>query len=160
MRLTLAAVGRAKAGPMRDLYADFAARLNPDRNRGPLGPLILKEVEERRPLAPAELKRREAELLRAALPAGARLIALDARGKSLTSEDFAALLGRWRDEAVADAAFVIGGAEGLDEGLRAEAALVLSLGAMTWPHMLVRVLLAEQLYRAQTILTGHPYHRG
>lgn len=159
MRVTLAAVGRVKAGPLRDLYEDFAARLGSPQGRGPLGPLILKEVEERRPLAPAELMRREAKLLQAAIPAGARLIALDARGKALSSEDFAALLGRWRDGGVADTAFAIGGAEGLDESLRGAADLVLSLGPMTWPHMLVRVMLAEQLYRAQTILTGHPYHR-
>ena len=88
-----------------------------------------------------------------------RLIALDMRGKSLSSEDFAALLSRWRDEGAGDLAFAIGGAEGLDDTLCAAAALTLSLGAMTWPHMLVRVMLAEQLYRAQTILTGHPYHR-
>ena len=124
-----------------------------------LGPLVLKEIEERRPLAPAELMRREAELLRAAIPAAARLIALDMGGKSLPSEKFAALLGRWRDDGTRDLAFVIGGAEGLDGTLRAAADLTLSLGAMTWPHMLVRVMLAEQLYRAQTILTGHPYHR-
>ena len=158
MRLTLLAVGRAKDGALRELYEDFAGRLQP--RGGPLGPLTLKEVEERRPLAPAELRRREAELLRAAIPAGARVIALDARGKALSSEDFAARLGRWRDEGVAETAFLIGGAEGLDGALRDGADLVLSLGAMTWPHLLVRVLLAEQLYRAQTILTGHPYHRG
>ncbi len=159
MRITLAAVGRAKAGPWRDLYDDFAGRLSPQRSRGPLGPLALKEIEEHRPLAPAELKRREAELLLAAIPPGARLIALDMRGKSLSSEAFAILLGRWRDEGTGDLAFVIGGAEGLDDSLRRSAALTLSLGSMTWPHMLVRALLAEQLYRAQTILTGHPYHR-
>ncbi len=160
MRITLAAVGRAKAGPSRELYNDFADRLNPQRSQGPLGPLTLKEIEERRPLAPAELKRREAELLQAALPPGARLIALDMRGKNLSSEDFAALLSRWRDEGAKDLAFVIGGAEGLDDALRAAADMTLSLGSMTWPHMLVRAMLAEQLYRAQTILTGHPYHRG
>lgn len=163
MRVTLVAVGRAKGGAVRDLYEDFAGRLDSKRgtpNRGPLGPLALKEVEERRPLAPGELKRREAALLAAAIPAGARVVALDSRGKSLSSEDFAALLGRWRDEGVAETAFVIGGAEGLDETVSGAADLVLSLGPLTWPHMLVRVLLAEQLFRAQAILTGHPYHRG
>ena len=162
MRLTLAAVGRAKAGAVRDAYHDYAARLDqgPRGPRGLLGPLTLKEVEERRPLAPVELKRREAELLLAAVPKGARLIALDERGKALSSEEFAQLLGGWRDDGVAEAAFVIGGAEGLDDSVRAAASLVLSLGPMTWPHMLVRVLLVEQLYRAQSILTGHPYHRG
>jgi len=160
MRLTLAAVGRAKASEFNALYADFAARLDPRHARGAIGPLILKEVEERRPLAPAELKRREAELLLAAIPPGARLIALDERGTALSSEDFAALIRRWRNEGVADAAFAIGGAEGLDDSVRAASAKVLSLGPMTWPHMLVRVMLAEQLFRAQSILAGHPYHRG
>ncbi len=158
MRMTLIAVGRAKPGPVRDLYDHYAERLG----HGPLGGLTLREVEERRPLSPEELKRREAELLLAALgalPRGARLIALDERGQTLTSSDFAALLGRWRDDGVQDLAFAIGGAGGLDASLRQAAALTLSLGPMTWPHLLTRALLAEQLYRAQSILAGHPYHR-
>ena len=155
MRMTLIAVGRAKPGPVRDIYDHYAERLG----HGPLGGLFLKEVEERRPLSPEELKRREAELLLAARPKGARLIALDERGKALASSDFAALLGRWRDEGVAELAFAIGGAGGLDASLRKAADLTLALGPMTWPHLLTRALLAEQLYRAQSILTGHPYHR-
>ncbi|MHA1600351.1 MAG: 23S rRNA (pseudouridine(1915)-N(3))-methyltransferase RlmH [Alphaproteobacteria bacterium] len=156
MRITVATVGRAKAGSARDLFEDYAGRLR----RGPIGPLSLKEVEARGAFPPVELRRREAELLRAAAPAGARLIALDERGQSLTSADFAAHLGRWRDAGAAEIACFIGGAEGLDEAIRREAALVLSLGPMTWPHLLVRALLAEQLFRANCILTGHPYHRG
>ena len=158
MRMTLIAVGRAKPGPVRDLYDHYAERLG----HGPLGGLTLREVEERRPLSPEQRKRREAELLLGALgalPKGARLIALDARGKTLTSGDFAALLGRWRDDGTQDLAFAIGGADGLDASVREAAALTLSLGAMTWPHLLTRALLAEQLYRAQSILDGHPYHR-
>ncbi len=155
MRMTLIAVGRAKPGPVRDLYDHYAERLG----HGPLGELTLKEVEERRPLSPEERKRREAELLLGALPKGARLIALDERGKSLASNDFAALLGRWRDEGARNLAFAIGGAGGLDASVREAAALTLALGPMTWPHMLTRALLAEQLYRAQSILSGHPYHR-
>ena len=155
MRMTLIAVGRAKPGPVRDLYDRYAERLG----HAPLGGLTLREVEERRPLSPEELKRREAELLLGALPKGARLIALDERGKALTSSDFAALLGRWRDAGVADLAFVIGGAGGLDASVRQAAAFTLALGPMTWPHLLTRALLAEQLYRAQSILSGHPYHR-
>lgn len=156
MRVTVATVGRAKGGPARDLYEDYADRLG----RGPIGPVSLKEVEVRGSFPPAELRRREAELLRAAAPAGAHLIALDERGRSLTSADFAAHLGRWRDAGTSELACFIGGAEGLDEAIRREAALVLSLGPMTWPHLLVRALLAEQLFRANSILTGHPYHRG
>ncbi len=155
MRMTLIAVGHAKPGPVRDLYDHYAERLG----HGPLGGLTLREVAERRPLAPGERKRREAELLLGALPKGARLMALDARGRSLTSGDFAALLGRWRDDGAQDLAFAIGGAGGLDASVRQAAALTLSLGPMTWPHLLTRALLAEQLYRAQSILAGHPYHR-
>ncbi len=155
MRMTLVAIGRAKPGPHRDLFEHYAERLD----HGLLGGLRLKEVEERRPLPPQELKRREAELLLGARPKGARLVALDERGKTLASGDFAALLGRWRDDGVGDLAFAIGGAGGLDASVREAAALTLALGPMTWPHLLTRALLAEQLYRAQSILTGHPYHR-
>ena len=155
MRMTLIAVGRLKSGPVRDLYDHYAGRLG----QGPIGTLALKEVEHRRALPPEELKRREAELLLGAAPKGARLIALDETGKALASADFAKLLGRWRDQGVADAAFLVGGAEGLDSSVREAAALVLSLGPMTWPHLLTRALIAEQLYRAQSILAGHPYHR-
>jgi 23S rRNA (pseudouridine1915-N3)-methyltransferase len=151
MRITLAAVGRAKAGPSRDLYEFYAARL--------AGRLTLKEVEERRALAPETLKLREGERLLAAVPNDARLIALDEGGRHMTSAAFAALLGRWRDEGLQDLAFAIGGAEGLSQAVIDRADLVLSFGPMTWPHLLVRALALEQLYRAQTILSGHPYHR-
>ena len=98
------------------------------------------------------------ELL-AAVPPGAVVVALDGRGRDLTSEAFADQLGRWRDEGTRAVAFLIGGADGLGPAVRERASLVLSLGSMTWPHMLVRAMLAEQLYRATTILAGHPYHR-
>ena len=155
MHMTLIAVGRSRTGPLRDIYDHYAGRLG----RGPLGALALKEVEERRPLSPGELKRREGELLLGAAPAGARLVALDEAGKAMTSAAFAGLLGRWRDAGVRDIAFLVGGAEGLDGSVREAAALTLALGPMTWPHLLTRALLAEQLYRAESILTGHPYHR-
>jgi len=109
------------------------------------------------------LKKREGELLLAALTAtkAGRQIAvvLDERGKNLSSRDFAAKIGAWRDDGVAEIVFVIGGADGHDDAVRNRADLLLSLGALTWPHQLVRVLLAEQIYRAQQILAGHPYHR-
>ena len=117
------------------------------------------ELEEKRRLSLAELKAREAELILAALPAGARLIALDQRGAEWSSRDFAKRLRRWRDGGVADLAFAIGGAEGLGPAIMDRADGVLSLGAMTWPHLLCRCMLLEQLYRAQQILAGHPYHR-
>jgi len=153
MRIAIVAVGRLKSGALADAFADYAKRLKSGRVE-----LQLIEVEERRRLAGAELMAREAALLSAAIPRGTRLIALDGRGKPMSSEAFAAQLGRWRDGGDA-LAFVIGGADGLDASLRDQADMILSLGAMTWPHMLARVMLAEQLYRAQSILSGHPYHR-
>ena len=151
MRITLAAVGRNKAGATKELYELYAARLR--------WPITLKEVEERRPLPAEALKQQEGELLLAALPKGARVIALDEGGKQMSSRDFAALLGRWQDEGLQDVAFLIGGADGLSDTARGAAEVILSLGRMTWPHMLVRALLAEQLFRAESILAGHPYHR-
>ena len=152
MRLHLAVVGRLKSGPHRALAQHYAERLT--------FPLTVREVEEKRPLPPAELKARERALLLAAVPARATLVALDERGKQFASEAFARRLAAWRDGGVADLAFLIGGAEGLADEVRQKAELVLSLGAMTWPHLLVRGMLLEQLYRAQQILAGHPYHRG
>lgn len=151
MRITLAAVGRAKTGPLRDLYRHYAERLKWN--------VTLKEVEERRKLPAEALRAREAELLLAAVPGGAKTIVLDERGKALTSRELARLLGRWRDDGEADLAILIGGADGLTAEVRDSADQVVSFGAMTWPHMLVRALLMEQLYRAETILAGHPYHR-
>jgi 23S rRNA (pseudouridine1915-N3)-methyltransferase len=121
--------------------------------------LDMVEVEERRRLSGPELVAREGELLLAAIPRGATLVAMDPRGAALSSEDLAARLGRLRDEG-ASVAFAIGGADGLSPEVLRAARLKLSLGAMTWPHMLARVMLAEQLFRAQSILSGHPYHRG
>ena len=122
-------------------------------------PPAIVELEEKRPLPPSELKAREAELILAALPPGARLVALDGRGQTWTSQELARRLAAWRDGGAGLIAFAIGGAEGLGEAVIARADAVLSLGAMTWPHFLVRGMLLEQLYRAQQILAGHPYHR-
>jgi 23S rRNA (pseudouridine1915-N3)-methyltransferase len=103
--------------------------------------------------------RREGELLLAAVPTDAVTVALDRRGRQMDSEAFARQLARWRDQSVADVAFLIGGADGHAEALLKKASLVLSFGAMTWPHQLARAMLAEQIYRGQQILAGHPYHR-
>jgi len=154
MRIAIAAVGKWKAGPERALFEEYKKRLK--------WPVTLKEVEERRPLPASQLKSREAELLLDAVPgkAGSRLlIALDERGKTLSSGALAKQIAAWQQRGIGELAFAIGGADGLDDGLRAQAGMLLSLGAMTWPHMLVRVMLIEQLYRAQQILAGHPYHR-
>ena len=151
MRLKVAAIGRWKAGPERSLYEHFARRI--------AFPLDLKEVEEKRKLPPAALIRREGELLLAEVPKGAIVVALDGRGKALSSIAFAKQLGRWRDDGVREVVFIIGGADGLDDSVRRKATLTLGLGPMTWPHLMVRAMLAEQIYRAQAILSGHPYHR-
>ena len=151
MRISVIAVGRARTGPERALFDEFAGRL--------AWPMALVEVEERRPLPAAQKVRSEGELLRARVPKGALAVALDGRGKTLSSEEFATRLGRWRDDGIDEIAFLIGGADGLDRAVIESAALTLSLGAMTWPHFLVRGMLAEQLYRAERILAGHPYHR-
>jgi 23S rRNA (pseudouridine1915-N3)-methyltransferase len=120
-----------------------------------LGPVTEHEVEDKRGGGMAA----EGELLARTLPAGAVLVVLDERGKTLSSPELAAELATWRDGGRQDAAFVIGGADGIDPALRARADLAISFGRMVWPHMLVRVMLAEQLYRAATILAGSPYHR-
>ncbi|MFZ5784436.1 MAG: 23S rRNA (pseudouridine(1915)-N(3))-methyltransferase RlmH [Pseudomonadota bacterium] len=151
MKLTIACVGRAGRGPEHDLYEHYARRIR--------WPLVLREVEEKRKLPAAQLMAREGALLLAAAPAGAVLVALDRRGRTLDSAGFAERLARWRDDGVSDVAFLIGGADGHEASLLDRAALCLSFGPMTWPHLLARVLLAEQIYRAQQLLAGHPYHR-
>ena len=151
MKLLIACVGRAGRGPERELYDHFARRIR--------WPLALREVEEKRPLPAAQRVTREGELLLQAVPSRAAVVALDRRGKLLDSEAFADRLARWRDQSVTEIAFLIGGADGHGEAPLQKANLVLSFGAMTWPHLLARAMLAEQIYRAQQLLAGHPYHR-
>ncbi len=148
-------MGRLRAGPERDLTDDYYTRL--DRTGRPLGlgPVSEHEVEDKKNLGMSA----EALLLERAIPSGALIATLDERGRVLSSPDFAAELAKWRDGGRQDVAFVIGGADGIDPSLRARADFSLSFGKMVWPHMLVRVMLAEQLYRAATILGGGPYHR-
>jgi 23S rRNA (pseudouridine1915-N3)-methyltransferase len=155
MRLHICAVGRLRAGPERSLIDDYLLRLERTGRPLGLGPAAEHEVEDRKGGGMAA----EAALLSRAVPQGARLVALDERGLTLTSPDFAARLAAERDRGAQDMAFVIGGADGLDPALRARADWALSFGAMVWPHALARVMLAEQLYRAATILAGSPYHR-
>jgi 23S rRNA (pseudouridine1915-N3)-methyltransferase len=151
VKLWIACIGRAGRGPERDLYQHYADRVR--------WPLALREVEEKRKLPAAQLILREGELLLQSVPAKSVLVALDRRGKVLDSEGFARRLERWRDDSVNDVAFLVGGADGHGEALLKKAALILSFGAMTWPHLLARAMLAEQIYRAQQLLAGHPYHR-
>jgi len=148
-------VGRLRSGPERDLIADYTQRFDRTGRALSLGPLTEHEVEDKKNAGMAA----EAELLARAVPAGAVLVTLDERGKLLTSPEFATQLARWRDAGRQDVAFVIGGADGIDPSLRAKADFSISFGQMVWPHMLVRVMLAEQLYRAANILSGGPYHR-
>ena len=155
MRVHLVAVGRLRAGPEWTLIQDYLQRFDRTGRALGLGPALVHEVEDKR----GGGRVAEAALLLRAVPEGARICALDERGQSLSSPDFAALLADWRDGGVADTAFVIGGADGLAPDLRSRATIRLSLGTMVWPHMLARVMLAEQLYRAATILAGSPYHR-
>ena len=159
MRLQICAVGRLRAGPEKQLLDDYLARLDATGRGIGITAAPLIEVEEKRRLEPAPLKIREGELLRAAIAKGATIVALDERGRAEPSAAFARRLGDWRDGGVSDVAFLIGGAGGLAPEIRDSAAHILAVGPATWPHMLARVMLAEQLYRAATILSGHPYHR-
>jgi 23S rRNA (pseudouridine1915-N3)-methyltransferase len=159
MRLEIHAVGRLKAGPERELaerYFDRLARTGPQIGLEFRG---VTEHAESRAKNPAQRLREEAEKLSGLLDAGAAVIVLDEGGRNIGSEAFAKTLGRMRDDGSSAASFVIGGPDGLDATLRGRADLVVCFGAMTWPHQIVRLLLAEQLYRAVTILSGHPYHR-
>ena len=155
MRIHICAVGRLRAGPEKTLIDDYSTRFDRTGRALGLGPLSLIEVEDRKGGGMAG----EAALLRKAVPSGAVIVALDERGKVMTSPAFSQLLARYRDDGRGDLALVIGGADGIASDLRAEADMALSLGKMVWPHMLARVMLTEQLYRAASILAGSPYHR-
>jgi 23S rRNA (pseudouridine1915-N3)-methyltransferase len=143
------AIGRMGRGPEADLFERYATRLRPS--------LAVTELAEGRGSA-GEIKRREGEALLAGLPANSFLVALDLGAKPIDSPAFSALTTKWLEMA-RPIVFAIGGAEGFDGPVLARADHILSLGVLTWPHMLVRVMLAEQLYRARAIATGHPYHR-
>ena len=150
MRVTIAAVGRDRSGPARELFDEYCRRC--------AWPIRLVEIASRSALPLERRLADEGARLAAAIPRDAAVITLDERGRLLSSTSFATRIARWQ-EGGGDLAFLIGGPDGLADDLIARAELVLALGRMTWPHLLVRVLLAEQLYRASTILAGHPYHR-
>jgi 23S rRNA (pseudouridine1915-N3)-methyltransferase len=155
MRVHIVAVGRLRAGPERDLIDDYLTRFDRTGRALALGPANVIEVEDKKNAGMGA----EAVLLEKAIPNGALICIMDERGKVMTSPSFADQLGGWRDQGRQDVAFVIGGADGLDPNFRAKADAALSFGKMVWPHMLVRVMLSEQLYRAASILSGSPYHR-
>ncbi len=159
MRIDLIAIGKLKDGPERELYARYADRFTALGRGHALGPLKLTELPESRSANAAERKADEASRALKAVGATRRVIVLDERGKSLTSQAFAEVIRRERDAGSEALALVIGGPDGHGEAMRTAAMLELSLGAMTMAHGLARVVLAEQLYRAATIIAGHPYHR-
>lgn len=159
MRITLFSIGRLKAGQEADLAARYLDRL---AKAGPaIGIDYARSIEigESRAQSAEQRKAEEARELEKAVPKGAVLIALDERGKNLDSTEFAALLGRYRDDGLRDLVVAIGGPDGFDPDIRRQADMTVSFGKLTWPHQLIRIMLAEQLYRAVTILSGHPYHR-
>lgn len=155
MRVSILAIGRLRPGPEKQLCDDYLLRANRAGGSLSLGPFAISEFEDRRGGGMSA----EAALLRAAVPSSALRVVLDERGRVLFSPEFARQLANWRDDGKRDTVFMIGGADGIDPQLRAEADFVLSFGPMVWPHMLVRVMLAEQLYRATSILAASPYHR-
>jgi len=160
MRIVIAAVGRMKLGPERELVSRYLERATAWGKPLALTGFEVLELSESRAGSATQRKVEEAKALRQVLPQGAVVVALDERGKTVTSPDFSARIARWRDDGTSVLAFLIGGAEGLDLGLISEARFVLSFSPLTWPHQLVRIMLTEQLYRTTTILSGHPYHRG
>lgn len=163
MQLVIACAGSLKNGPCHALVDDFVSRSGPLARQTGFRGLSVHEIDAPKSLPPARKQAREAELLAAAVPDGAAVFILDERGKSLGSAGFAQTLGGLRDSGLPAAAFLIGGADGHGQAVRAlvqsHDARLLSFGPATWPHMLVRAMLAEQIYRALTILAGHPYHR-
>lgn len=154
MRIDIAAIGRLRNGPEAELVSDYLDRFARTGRSLGLPSVNVIEVEDKRGGGSAA----EAELLARAIPSGATLVMLDERGQQPTSPEFADKLAAYRDQA-RDLCFVIGGADGIDPALRQRADWQISFGRMVWPHMLVRVMLTEQLYRAATILAGSPYHR-
>ncbi len=152
MQITIAAIGRLKKNTPEDtLIQDYLKKTK--------WPVAIKEFEEKKTLTVEQLKEAESTLLLSSIPQGGKIIALDERGKTPSSREFAELIGKWLDEGVQSISFLIGGANGHAEKLREKADYKLSFGRMTLPHMLARVVLAEQIYRAKTILDGHPYHK-
>ncbi|MEL6418570.1 MAG: 23S rRNA (pseudouridine(1915)-N(3))-methyltransferase RlmH [Pseudomonadota bacterium] len=154
MRIRICAVGRLRGGPEADMVNDYLTRFDRTGRALGLGPAEIVEVEAKK-----GGKSGEASLLQRVLPANALTCVLDERGKLEASPAFANRMMTWRDDGTSDLAFLIGGADGLDASLRNDAHHALSFGPMVWPHMMVRIMLAEQLYRAASILSGSPYHR-
>jgi 23S rRNA (pseudouridine1915-N3)-methyltransferase len=159
MRLVVVAVGRLKQGPERELAERYRERFDDMGRKLGFRGLEIREIPESRAGGAATRMAEEAAAISAQIPEKSVVVALDERGDSIDSGALAGHLGRWRDESVANTFFLIGGADGLSPDLRRKVKLGIAFGAATWPHQLVRVMLLEQIYRAATILAGHPYHR-
>ena len=159
MRVGIIAIGRMKQGPERELVARYLDRAQAGGKSLGLSGFAVTELSESRASAAATRKLEEARAIHDLLSGGTMLIALDERGTAMGSEAFAKTLGTWREGGRGAVTFLIGGADGIDPELLKSAELTLSFSPLTWPHQLVRIMLAEQLYRATTILSGHPYHR-
>ncbi len=151
MRVIIASIGRFREGPEKQLWLHYALRIP--------WKIDLKEIELKKELPPAKRVEEEGRLLLEACDKAQKRVLLDERGRDLASAEFAKKLQDWQVQGQADIAFLIGGADGVSPGLRKQADLMLSFGRVSWPHLLMRALLAEQLYRAHTLMTGHPYHR-
>jgi len=159
MRFMLSCIGRMKAGADKDLFDRYLDRARKTGRVLGITEVILTEMPESRAQRADDRKAEEAKAILSALQSGARLVVLDENGRNLTSPDFSRKLESWKDEGVPEVVFAIGGADGHGQDVLARADLKLALGAMTWPHQIARILLAEQIYRAMTIQSGHPYHR-
>lgn len=158
MRLRCLAVGRMKRGPEQDLVDFYAARLEAQGRQASLNWGGIGEVEESGASTDQLRKAQEAEALTAKC-GDSLVVSLDERGKHVSSIELATWLREWRDEGTSEVSFVIGGPDGLDPSFVSHSRRSIAFGSMTWPHRLVRIMLTEQLYRAATILSGHPYHR-
>jgi 23S rRNA (pseudouridine1915-N3)-methyltransferase len=159
MKILVVSVGRLKQGPERELAERYAARFTDMGRKLGFQSLEIRETPESRARDAARRIAEEAGAIKALLPDKSVVVTLDERGDSMDSVTFARQLGRWRDEQATNNVFIIGGADGLSPELRRMASLSLAFGRATWPHQMVRVMLLEQIYRAATILAGHPYHR-
>ena len=159
MRIVVIAIGRLKQGPERDLAERYRERFDDIGRKLGFRGLEIHEIPESRARDATARIAEEATAISALIPDKSSIVALDERGEAIDSAAFARHLGRWRDDSVPNAVFLIGGADGLSPDLRRKAKLKLAFGAATWPHQIVRVMLLEQIYRAATILAGHPYHR-
>jgi len=152
MRILIAAIGRLRNGPVRDMIDDYLRRLD--------WPVTIRELESKKSGNAKLIQQDECDLLMGTIPDGAKVIVLDERGRDMPSRDFARKIEQWQADGNPEIVCIIGGADGLLPQLRKRADLCICFGKQTWPHMMVRAMLVEQLYRARQILAGHPYHRG